>query len=86
MTKQIKMAQTKEKNNVIRTLTKTIHVGMRVFGYLIKIYFIKDINLFKIKEKKTYQKARANRHFCITCKNAMKLYFLQKKNPGIHHY
>lgn len=49
MTKQIKMAQTKEKNNVIRTLTKTIHVGMRVFGYLIKIYFIKD--LFKIKEK-----------------------------------
>lgn len=51
MTKQIKMAQTKEKNNVIRKLTKTIHVGMRVFGYLIKIYFIKDINLFKIKEK-----------------------------------
>lgn len=37
MTKQIKMAQTKEKNNVIRTLTKTIHVGMWVFGYLIKI-------------------------------------------------
>lgn len=54
MTKQIKMAQTKEKNNVIRTLTKTIHVGMRVFGYLIKIYFIKD--LFKIKEKKHTKK------------------------------
>lgn len=56
MTKQIKMAQTKEKNNVVRTLTKTIHVGMRVFGYLIKIYFIKDINLFKIKEKKHTKK------------------------------
>lgn len=54
MTKQIKMAQTKEKNNVIRKLTKTIHVGMRVFGYLIKIYFIKD--LFKIKEKKHTKK------------------------------
>lgn len=50
------MAQTKEKNNVIRKLTKTIHVGMRVFGYLIKIYFIKDINLFKIKEKKHTKK------------------------------
>lgn len=29
---------------------------MRVFGYLIKIYFIKDINLFKIKEKKHTKK------------------------------
>lgn len=63
MTKQIKMAQTKEKNNVIRKLTKTIHVGMRVFGYLIKIYFIKDINLFKIKEKKNIPKSKSKSTF-----------------------